>query len=69
MSKPTRKSIGDEYAERSVYVVEAYLGRWIPYWRDPFCFKRRSEAVKRMKEVMGTHKDFRITLYVRAEEK
>lgn len=67
MSKPTRKSIGDENGVRSVYVVEAYLGGWIPYWRAPFCFKTHSAAMKRMKEVMGTHKEFRVSLYVRAE--
>lgn len=75
----TRKSIGDKDGYRSLYVVEARLtgGIWFRYWGKEFCSHKHQEAVEyknkayhhcKSQNKKWARKDFRIALYVRAEE-
>ena len=82
MSRPTRKSIGDANGNRSVYVVEVCQGGiWIPYWsgdgngcgfsQQPNASDARNNIYQHCKNACSkwTRKNFRVFLYVRAEEK
>jgi len=80
----TRRSIGDKYGERSVWIVECSVNNidkkkiWIPYWGADNSSVDRNDAVimknniySRLKKCSKewTRKDFRVALYVRAERK
>lgn len=78
----TRKSIGDKWGERSIWIVECYVNRtgkkkiWIPYWGENNSSTNRPDAVRMRNNIYSrlkkcskkwTRKRFRVALYVRAE--
>lgn len=74
MANPTRKSIGDGFGYKSVYVIERLtVGNfWVPFYCDvKTSFVTLSSAENGLETIksmfLGEH--FRIRLYARVEEK